>query len=124
MLVGTTQDILQSAGVMFIVGFALLFLIYYFTSPVYTEYGNNRSRLLYSFINSFYFSLVLAILFVVLPKMSEVYGVLISLAVGLAIILVSTFAQVYAVAMLVKSGFLQMRPKKRGQPGKGKGKGK
>lgn len=111
---------------MFVVGFALLFLIYYFTSPVYTEYGNSRSRLIYSFINSFYFSLVLAILFVVLPKMSETYGVLASLAAGLAIILVSTLVQVYSVAMLVKSGFLKMRPKRRGPgvPGKGKGKGK
>jgi len=115
MLVEATQDFLQSAAVMFLIGFPLLFLIYYFTSPVYTEYGDRRSRLLYSLINSFYFSLVLAILFVLLPWLSDAYGMLPSLAVGLVIILISTFTQVYAIALLVRSGFLKMRRKRRGR---------
>lgn len=104
---------MQSAAVMFSLGFALLFLIYYFTSPVYTDYGDRRSRFLYSLINSFYFSLVLAVLFALLPRLSDTYGLLASLAVGLVIILFSTFAQVYAIALLVKSGILKMRRKKR-----------
>jgi hypothetical protein len=115
MLAQATGDILQSTAVMFLLGLALLFLIYYFTSPVYTEYGDRRSRLFYSFINAFYFSLVLAVLFVLLPRLSDLYGVLPSLAAGLAIILVSTFTQVYAIALLVKSGFLKMRRKRRGK---------
>jgi MFS family permease len=113
MLAETTGNILQSTAVMFLLGFALLFLIYYFTSPVYTEYGDRKSRLFYSFINAFFFSLVLAILFVLLPRLSDAYGVLPSLAAGLALILISTFAQVYAIALLVKSGFLKMRRKRR-----------
>ncbi|HTX44292.1 MAG TPA: hypothetical protein VMC61_06140 [Methanocella sp.] len=113
MLAVASQDILQPTAILFFVGFALLFLIYYFTSPVYTEYGDRRSRLLYSLLNSFYFSLVLAILFALLPWLSNAYGVLPSLVVGLIIILVSTFAQVYVIALLVRGGFLKMRQKKR-----------
>jgi hypothetical protein len=115
MLIVTAQDVLQPTVVMFFVGFALLFLIYYFTSTIYTEYGDRRSRILYSLINSLYFALVLAILFALLPGLSDAYGVLPSLAAGLAIILVSTFAQVYAIAMLVRGGFLKMRRKRRGR---------
>jgi hypothetical protein len=113
MLAETTGDALQSTAIMFLLGFALLFLIYYFTSPIYTEYGDRRSRLFYSFINAFYFSLVLATLFALLPWLSNAYGVLPSLAAGLVIILISTFAQVYSIALLVKSGFLKMRRKRR-----------
>ena len=113
MLAAASQDILQPTAIMFLIGFALLFLIYYVTSPVYTEYGDRKSRVLYSLINSFYFALVLAILFALLPRLSDAYGVLASLAAGVVIIVVATFTQVYAVALLVRSGFLKMRQKKR-----------
>jgi hypothetical protein len=115
MLAMTIGEVLNSAAVIFLPGLALLFLVYYFTSPVYTEYGDRRSRLFYSFINAFYFSLILTALFALLPPLSDAYGLLASLAVGLVIILVSTFAQVYAIALLVKSGFLKMRQKRRGK---------
>ncbi len=111
MLAETTGNILQSAAIMFLLCFAILFIIYYFTSPVYTEYGDRRSRLLYCLVNSLFFSLALAILFAMLPRISDAYGLLASLAAGLAIILVSTFVQVYTIAMLVKSGVLKMRRK-------------
>ena len=114
-MLGDLWGILQPTAITFLLGFALLFLIYYFTSPLYTEYGDGRSRLLYSFINSFYFSLVLAVLFAVLPKLSDIYGVLPSLAAGLAIILVSTLAQVYSIAFLVKGGFLKIGRKRKGK---------
>ena len=113
MLIESSEGVLQSTATMFLLGFGLLFLIYYFTSPMYTEYGDRRSRLFYSFINSFYFSMVLAILYAVLPRLSNTHGVLASLAVGLAIILVSTIIHVYAIALLVRSGLLKMRRKRR-----------
>ncbi len=115
MLVETAGDAIPSTAIMFLLGFAILFLIYYFTSPIYTEYDDRRSRALYSFINAFFFSLVLAVLFALLPRLSDAYGVLPSIAVGLAIIFVSTLAQVYAIAMLVKNGILKMRRKRRGR---------
>ncbi|MDI6898034.1 hypothetical protein [Methanocella conradii] len=106
-------DILLSTAIVFALAFGVLFIIYYFTSPIYTEYGDKRSRLYYSLLNSLYFSLVLAILFAVLPGLSNSYGVLVSLAVGLVIILITTAIQVYAVAALVRGGFLKMRQKTR-----------
>ncbi len=112
-MLAETAGALSATAIMFLLGFALLFLIYYFTTPVYTEYDDRRSRLFYSLINAFYFSLVLAVLFALLPRLSDIYGVLPSLAVGLAIVLISTFAQVYTIAFLVKNGFLKMRRKRR-----------
>jgi MFS family permease len=117
MLLNTT-DALLSTGAMFSVGFVLLFLIYYITSPLYTEYGDQKSRIYYSLINAFYFSLVLAILFLVLPWLSDSYGWLMSMAVGFAIILASTLLQVFAVTQLVKRGIIRMRQKTRGRRSK------
>lgn len=110
-----TMDAVASTGAMFSIGFVLLFLIYYFTSPLYTEYGDKKSRLYYSLLNAFYFSAVLAILFLVLPWLSDSYGLLMSMAVGFAIILASTLTQVFAVSQLVKRGIIRMRQKKRGR---------
>ncbi len=106
---------LSNTAIIFLATFALLFLIYYYTSPVYTEYGDRRSRLLYSIINAFFFSLVLAVLFALLPWLSGAYGMLPGLAAGLAIVLITTFAQVYTIAFLVKGGVLKMRRKARGR---------
>lgn len=113
MLLETAESLLQSTAIMFLLCFALLFLIYYVTSPMYTEYDDRKSRLFYSFINSFYYSLVLAILFGVLPPLSDTYGVLASIAMGIVIILVTTITQIYAIALLVRSGLLKMRRKRR-----------
>ena len=99
--------------IMFLLGFVLLFLIYYFTTPIYTEYGDKKSRLYYSFINAFYFALVLAILFAILPMLSNNYGVLPSLGVGIVIIIISTMAQVYVITTLVRRGFIKMKQKRR-----------
>ncbi len=104
---------LASTAVTFVLGCVILFLIYYFTSPLYTEYGDKKSRLYYSLVNALYFSLVLAILFLVLPPLSESYGLLVSLSVGLVIILASTLAQVYAVTILVRRGIIKIRRKTR-----------
>jgi len=104
---------LLSTGAMFIIGFVLLFLIYYFTSPIYTDYGDRKSRLLYSIINSLYFSLVLALLFLALPALSDRYGILASLAGGVAIIVASTTIQVLAITTLVKRRIINIRQKRR-----------
>ncbi len=114
MLLDLVTSTLLSTTVMFVLGFALLFLIYYYTSPFYTEYGDRRSRLYYSLINSFYFSFVLAVLFAVLPSLSETYGLIASLLVGMAIVLVATITQIYVITTLAKRGVLKIRRKKRG----------
>jgi len=106
-------DALLSSAIVFVLAFLVLFLIYYFTSPIYTEYGDKRSRLYYCLLNSLYFSLVLTVLFAVLPGLSDSYGVLASLAVGFVIIIIATFIQVYSVAFLVRGGSLKMRQKTR-----------
>jgi hypothetical protein len=106
-----TTAILLSTAAMFVIGFVLLFLIYYFTSTLYTEYGNARSRLYYSLVNSFYFSLVLAIMFALLPWLSDTYGVIASLGVGIVIILISTIVQVFAINTLVRRGIIRMKRK-------------
>jgi hypothetical protein len=113
MLAGTVEGVLLPTAITFVVGFSLLFLIYYFTSPLYTEYGDGRSRLFYSLINSLYFSIALAILFVLLPWLSNAYGIIASLAAGVAVIIVSTSSQVYIVARLVRSGFLKVRQRRK-----------
>lgn len=104
---------LISTGTMFVIGSVVLFLIYYFTSPLYTEYGDKRSRLYYSLFNALYFSIVLAILFLILPSLSESSGMLISLAVGLVIILASTLVHVYTIKVLVRRGIIKIKQKKR-----------
>ena len=104
---------LLSTGAMFVIGFVLLFLIYYFTSPIYTEYGDRKSRLLYSIINSLYFSLVLAVLFLALPALSDRYGILASLAGGVVIIIASTTIQVLAITTLIKRRIINIRQKRR-----------
>ncbi len=104
---------LLSTGAMFVVGFVLLFLIYYFTTTIYTEYGDKKSRLYYSLLISLSFSLILAILFLVLPALSNSYGVLIGIAAGLVIIVVATIAQVFITTVLVRRGVIKMRQKKR-----------
>lgn len=114
MLMDITSALLPT-GAMFVAGFVLLFLIYYFTSPIYTEYGDKKSRLYYSLFNALYFSLALAILFLVLPALSDSYGIWASIAVGLVVILASTLIQVFAVTTLVKRGIIKMRQKKRGR---------
>jgi len=107
------MDAAAVTAAMFVIGFALLFFIYYFTSPMYTEYGDKKSRLYYSLVNSLYFSLVLAILFLVLPKLSDAYGVLVSVAAGIVIILASTLLHVYVVTTLVRRGIISIRQKRR-----------
>ncbi|BAI60252.1 conserved hypothetical protein [Methanocella paludicola SANAE] len=104
---------LISTGTMFVIGSVVLFLIYYFTSPLYTEYGDKRSRLYYSLFNALYFSIVLAILFLILPSLSESSGMLISLAIGLVIILASTLVHVYAINVLVRRGIIKIKQKRR-----------
>lgn len=108
----TTLD-MYSIAVMFFFGFFLLFVIYYFTSPIYTIYGDKKSRLYYSLINSLYFSLMLTILFSVLTIFSSSIGMIASILVcGLAI-LVGTALQVYIIAELIKRDIIKMRQKRR-----------
>ncbi len=102
-----------SIAVMFFFGFLLLFVIYYFTSPLYTIYGDKKSRLYYSLINSFYFSLLLTILFSVLTIFSSSIGMIASLVIcGLAI-LIGTALQAYIIAELLKRNVIKMRQKRR-----------
>jgi len=108
-----TGTMLLSTVAMFIFGFVALFLIYYFTTPIYTQYGDKKSRLYYSLINSAYFSLILAVLFSMLPAISESCGLVLALAVGIVVILVGTVLQVYFVSSLAKKGVIKMRQKPR-----------
>lgn len=107
------MDPMIFTGAVFVIGFALLFLIYYFTSPIYTEYGDKKSRLYYSLVNALYFSLALAILFLALPALSDSYGILASVAVGIVIIIVSTLLHVYIITELVKRRIISIRQKRR-----------
>ncbi len=104
---------LYSVAVMFVFGFILLFLIYYFTSPLYTVYGDKKSRLYYSLINSFYFSLLLTILFTALTILSNGIGMIASLIVCGVAILVGSALQVYIISELVKRDIIKMRQKRR-----------
>jgi hypothetical protein len=106
-------SLLLSTAVMFVFGFVALFLIYYFTTPIYTLYGDKKSRLYYSLINSAYFSLILAILFSLLPAISESSGLVLALAVGIVVILIGTVLQVYFISSLAKRGIIKMRQKPR-----------
>jgi hypothetical protein len=115
MLMDYAAATLISAAAMFVIGFVVLFLIYYFTSPIYTEYGNRQSRLYYSLFNSLYFSIILAVLYAVLPTLSGSMGMIPSLGVGVIIIFIGTMAQVYIISALVKRGLIRMRPKARGR---------
>lgn len=100
-----------STIVMFVLGFVLLFLLYYFTSPFYTQYADKRSRLIYSGVNAVYFALVLALFFAILPGLSVQYGTIPSLVVGIVIAFLATGIQVYVISTLVKRGYIKMRRK-------------
>ena len=113
MLIENTTTALYSIAVMFFVGFFLLFLIYYFTSPLYTVYGDKRSRLYYSLFNSFYFSLLLTILFSVLTMFMDSIGMIATVIVCGIAILAGTALQVYIIAELVKRDIIVMRQKRR-----------
>jgi hypothetical protein len=113
MLVDNTTVALYSIAVMFFVGFLMLFLIYYFTSPLYTVYGDKRSRLYYSLFNSFYFSLLLTLLFSVLTMFMDRIGMIATLAICAIAMLAGTALQVYIIAELVKRNIIVMRQKRR-----------
>jgi hypothetical protein len=113
MLMETTTSSLYSIAVMFFVGFFMLFLIYYFTSPIYTIYGDKKSRLYYSLVNSLYFSLLVTILFSVLTMLMDSIGMIASLVICGIAILAGTIFQVYLIAELVKRNIINMRQKRR-----------
>jgi low temperature requirement protein LtrA len=116
MILDITPAVLISAAVMFIVGFAILFVIYYFTSPFSARFDDRRSRVVYSLVNALYFSVVLSIGFAVLPGLSTSYGIIVALLVGLVIVVIFTAVQVYAISELVKRGILRMHSKSSGEP--------
>jgi ABC-type multidrug transport system fused ATPase/permease subunit len=116
MILDITPAVLISTAVMFIVGFAILFVIYYFTSPFSARFDDRNSRIVYSLVNALYFSVVLSIGFAVLPGLSSSYGIIVALLVGLVIVFVFTAVQVYAISELVKRGILRMHSKSSGEP--------
>lgn len=97
----------------FVAGFVLLFLIYYFTSPLYTEYGDGKSRLRYSLVNALYFSLAIALLFLALPAVSAAYGVVAGVAAGVAIVAAGTLVHVCTVTVMARRGLIKVRQKRR-----------
>lgn len=111
MILDINTGVLVSTAVMFVLGFLILFVIYYFTAPFTTEFGDKRSRTVYSLVNALYFSIVLSIGFAILPGLSTAYGVISSLLVGLVIVFVFTVVQVLVISELVKRGILKMRRK-------------
>lgn len=116
MILDITSAVLISTAIMFIVGFAILFVIYYFTSPFSARFDDRNSRIIYSLVNALYFSVVLSIGFAVLPGLSSGYGIIVALLVGLVIVFVFTAIQVYAISELVKRGILRMHSKSSGEP--------
>ena len=111
-----TLDIVQtflSAAVMLVLGFVILFIIYYFTSPFSARFDDKRSRVLYSLVNALYFALVLAIGFTILPILYSNNGMIIALVACLIIVFVFTGVQVYVLGELAKRGILRMHSKTR-----------
>lgn len=107
MLEITSLIILQAAG-MFVLAWILLFLLYYFTTPSYIEYGDKNSRYLYCAIYSLSLALVLSVGFALLPDLSLKYGFVPALLVGLIMVFIFTFAQAYIIRELVNRGTLKM----------------
>lgn len=105
------QATLVSAAVMFILGFVILFVIYYFTSPFSAKFDDRRSRIVYSLVNALYFSLVLAIGFAILPSLYSSYGIIAALVACLVVVFLFTAVQIYAIGELVKRGILKMHSK-------------
>jgi len=117
-----TWAMLVSAAVMFILGFVILFVIYYFTAPFSAKFDDRRSRIVYSIVNGLYFSLVLAIGFSILPILYSNYGIIVALIACLVVVFLFTAVQIYAIGELVKRGILKMHSKTR--PAKIEPKGK
>ena len=118
----TTQATIISAVIMLVLGFIILFIIYYFTSPFSAKFDDRRSRVVYSLVNSLYFSLVLSIGFSVLPILYGSYGIIAALVACLVIVFLFTAIQIYAIGELMKRGILKMHSKTR--PAKVRPKGK
>ena len=117
-----TQATLVSVAVMFILGFAILFVIYYFTSPFSAKFDDRKSRIVYSIVNALYFSLVLSIGFSILPILYSNYGIIAALVACLVVVFLFTAVQVYAIGELVKRGILKMHSKTRATKIQPKGK--
>ena len=107
---------------MFILGFAILFVIYFFTSPFSAKFDDRRSRIVYSLVNALYFSLVLAIGFSILPILYSNYGIIAALVACLVVVFLFTAVQIYAIGELVKRGILKMHSKTRAAKIQPKGK--
>jgi predicted membrane protein len=122
MITDIMQATLVSAAVMFILGFAILFVIYYFTSPFSAKFDDRRSRIVYSIVNALYFSLVLAIGFTILPILYSSYGLIAALVACLVVVFLFTAVQIYAIGELVKRGILRMHSKTRATKIEPKGK--
>ncbi|HEY3422060.1 MAG TPA: hypothetical protein VGK13_02800 [Methanocellaceae archaeon] len=117
-----TQATLISAAVMFILGFAILFVIYYFTAPFSATFDDRKSRVVYSIVNGLYFSLVLSIGFSILPILYSNYGIIAALVACLVVVFLFTAVQIYAIGELVKRGILRMHSKTRATKIEPKGK--
>lgn len=122
MILDTTQATLISAAIMFILGFLILLVIYYFTSPFSATFEDRKSRVIYSIVNALYFSLVLSIGFALLPSLYSSYGLIAALIACLVVVFLFTGVQVYAIGELVKRGILKMHSKTRATKIQPKGK--
>lgn len=110
-MLAITSSPLVSAIVMFVVAWVFLFVLYYFTTTSYIEYGDRNSRIIYCLVYSLNLSLVLALGFAILPDISIKYGIIQALLIGLVMVVFFTFAQAYLIRYLVQNGIIRMHRK-------------
>ncbi len=111
-----TPAIIIQAATWFIVGFAFLFIVYYFTAPLSARFDDRKSRIIYSVVNALYFAIVLSVGLAIMPLFYDSYGVIVTLLAALVIVVIFTAVQVYVISELVKKGILRMHSKTSGQP--------
>jgi len=115
MLMETTGTTMLFIATMFLAGFLILFLMYYFMPMRYTRHRNKKSRLIYSLFSALYFSLVLTILFAALPLVLDSSGVIATIVAGGIIVFVAVLLQVYIMREFVRRGIILIGSR----PGKG-----
>ena len=113
MLLDTTGAAMPYIASMFLAGFLILFLMYYFMPTINTRHKNKKSKLIYSLFSALYFSLVLTILFAVLPVTLEGSGAIVTVVAGAIIVFAAVLLQIYIMRELVRRGIIVIGSKPR-----------
>ena len=108
----TAADMLYTLT-MFLAGFIILFIMYYLMPTINTRHKNRKSKLIYSLFSALYFSLVLTLLFAVLPVALESSGAIVTIIAGAVIVFVAVILQIYIMRELVRRRVIQIGPKSR-----------